>query len=149
MNRFFYVLLVFTLVSIGAQAQESTITDEDLKKYGIAIDSIEHMKTHLVEIISEMVKGNENISGSRYNELSKLADDEAKLAAAGATAGEIEFIKSVAVRKSEETAKINSTFQSLAKDYIGAKVYNVIRKALNEDEAVKKRYEALREATGS
>lgn len=145
MNRFFYFLLVFVLTSVRTQAQDGEITDEDLKKYVIALDSIEHMKSHLVEVISTLVK--ENISGARYNELSKLADDETKLAAAGATVEEIEFVKAIAARKDEETAKINSTFQSLAKDYIGAKMYNAIRKALKEDEGVKTRYEALREAT--
>lgn len=145
MSRFFYLSLVFTLMAMGSRAQEATINDEELKKYAIAMDSIEHMKARLIEIISDMVKGNENMSGARYNELSKLADDEAKLAASGATAEEIDFVKAVAVRKAEETAKINSTFQSLAKDYIGAKMYNAIRKALKDDEAVKARYEALLE----
>lgn len=148
MNRFFYFLLVLVLTPVGTQAQDGVITDEDLKKYVIALDSIEHMKAHLVEVISTLVKENKNISGARYNELSKLADDETKLAAAGATVEEIEFVKTITARKNEETAKINSTFQSLAKDYIGAKMYNAIRKALKDDEGVKTRYEALREAAG-
>ena len=140
------VLFMFAMVCMintMAIAQDDAITDEDLRKYAVAMDSIENMKTHLIETITEMVKGNEEVSASRYNELSKIIDDETKLAGAEATEVEIAFVKSVAAKKEEETAKINEAFQSLAVDYIGAKTYNAVKKALKEDEAIKAKYEAM------
>ena len=139
------LLLFFVSVLFGnvVQAQDDAITDDDLNRYAVAMDSIENMKTALIETITEMVKGNEEVSASRYNDLSKIIDDETKLAEAEATEIEIEFVKAVAAKKEEETAKINAAFQSLAIDYIGAKTYNAVKKALKEDEAIKAKYEAL------
>lgn len=140
-----FLFLMASMMSSMAVAQDDGITDEDLKKYAIAMDSIENMKGHLIETITEMVKGNEDVTASRYNELSKLIDDETKLAEAEATELEIEFVKSVATKKAEETAKINEAFQSLAVDYIGAKTYNAVKKALKEDEEIIAKYKALTE----
>ncbi|MFZ1807366.1 MAG: hypothetical protein WAU36_09105, partial [Cyclobacteriaceae bacterium] len=104
---------------------------------------IEIMKGHLIETITEMVKGNEEVSASRYNELSKIIDDTTMLTEAEATEVEIAFVKAVATKKEEETAKINEVFQSLAVDYIGAKTYNAVKKALQEDEEIIAKYKAL------
>ncbi|HRK54415.1 MAG TPA: hypothetical protein PK185_10915 [Cyclobacteriaceae bacterium] len=141
-----FLFLITSMMSTMAIAQDDAITDEDLKKYAVAMDSIENMKGHLIETITEMVKGNEEVSASRYNELSKIIDDETKLAEAEATEVEIEFVKSVAAKKEEETAKINEAFQSLAVDYIGAKTYNAVKKALIEDEEIMAKYKAITEA---
>lgn len=140
-----FLFFVASMISSMAIAQDDAITDEDLKRYAVAMDSIENMKGHLIETITEMVKGNEEVTASRYNELSKVIDDETKLAEAEATEVEIAFVKSVADKKAEETAKINEAFQSLAVDYIGAKTYNAVKKALKEDEEIIAKYKALTE----
>lgn len=141
------LLLIASMMLAGnvSQAQDDdAISDEDLQKYAVAMDSIDNMTSTLIETISEMVKSNENVSASRYNELSKIIDDEAKLTEAEATEEEKEFVRAVAAKKDEETAKINEAFQSLARDYIGAKSYNAIKKALASDEEVKTKYEAIK-----
>jgi len=140
-----FLLLVASMMGTAVKAQDDSISDEDLQKYVVAMDSIEHMKTHLIETITEMVKGNEDVSAARYNELSKIIDDEAKLKEAEANEVEIAFVKSVAAKKEEETAKINETFQSLALNYIGGRTYNAIKKALKEDETIKAKYKTLTE----
>jgi len=137
------VLTTLCILGTTARAQDESITDEDLKRYAVAMDSIEHMKENLIATISDMVKSNENVSAARYNDLSKIIEDEVKLKEANATEEEIAFVKSVAAKKEEETTKINETFQSLAKDYVGVKTYNAVKKALKEDEAVKAKYDAM------
>lgn len=139
------LLFAFCMTAMMVKAQDEAVSDEDLKKYAIAMDSIENMKGTLIETITEMVKSNENVSAARYNDLSKIIDDEAKLKEAEATEEEIAFVKSVAAKKEDETAKINDTFQSLAKDYIGVKTYNNVKKALKEDPAIKAKYDAMLE----
>ncbi|MFZ1805761.1 MAG: hypothetical protein WAU36_00975, partial [Cyclobacteriaceae bacterium] len=74
-----FLFLMVSMMSTMAIAQDDAITDEDLKKYAVAMDSIEIMKGHLIETITEMVKGNEEVSASRYNELSKIIDDTTML----------------------------------------------------------------------
>lgn len=146
MNRVLRILAlapVFCMLSLMAYAQEEEITDDELRRYAVAMDSIDNMKAALIETISDMVKNNEVISGNRYNELSKIINDDAKLTAANASAAEIEAVRAIINKKEEETQKINETFQVLAKDYIGAKSYNKIRKALQTDAEIKAKYNAI------
>ncbi len=140
-----YRLFLFALLSITTHTifAQDEITDEDLKKYAVTMDSINGMKETLLEDIVEMVKENESMSNERYNQLSKIASDDAKLTAAKATPEEIAFIREVVTKKDEGTAKISETFQMLAKEYIGAASYNKVKKALASDSEVKSRYEVF------
>jgi hypothetical protein len=138
------LLVTFFVSTTDALFAQEEITDEDLKKYAVTMDSVDHMKQALLEDISEMVKSNEDMTNERYNELSKIIRDETKLAEAEATPEEIEFIKSVAAKKSEGTAQISSTFQTLAKEYIGAAAYNRVKNALKTDAELKTKYMAYR-----
>lgn len=142
-NLFILFLMIMTTSVVNAQQSTDAVTDEELKKYAIAMDSIDNMKKDLMEEISELVKNNEKITAARYNELSKVINDETKLAEAKATPEEIAAIKEVLSKKDEGTAKIQSTFQSLAKDYVGAATYNKVRKALAEDADLKAKYDAI------
>jgi hypothetical protein len=139
--------LLFGLTSIATAfaqtAPEAEITDEELQKYAIAMDSIDQMKAAILVEMNTMVKSNENIKGARYNDLHGAINDEAKLAELKATEEEIAFVKSVIAKKEEMTANVQTTFQSLAKDYIGAKSYNKVKAALAKDAEVKSRYEKI------
>ena len=101
-NILLFVFALFAVTSLHAQSDAATqeqVTDEELEKYAVTMDSINDMKQSLLEEITEMVKSNESITNARYNELSKIADDEAALAEAKATPEEIAFIKEVAAKK--------------------------------------------------
>lgn len=149
-----YIIILFALVaaSVAVNAQDPVkqqtpdqeqITDEELQKYAVAMDSVNDMKETLLEEIGDIVKEEGKMTNSRYNELSKIANDEAKLAAAKATAEEKEVLKKVADKKAEGTEEINTTFQSLARDYVGAESYNKIKKALTTDTELKAKYETM------
>jgi hypothetical protein len=145
--KFSTFILTALLLSCGmlAKAQTTTpaFTDEDLKKYAITMDSVESMKKSVTAGITEMVQKNTVMSVQRYNELFKVAADEAKLAEAKATPEEIAFLKQVASYRTEQTAKINAAYQSMAKDYVGVKQFNAIRKSLESDSTVKAKYETI------
>lgn len=126
----------------GVFAQDE-VTEEELKKYAVVMDSIDNMKEELIDSISAMVKNNEKVTAARYNELSKIINDETKLAEAEAKPEEIEAIKGILKYKEEQTAKIQETFKSLATEYVGAAVYNKVKKALAENADTKAKYEAL------
>jgi len=123
------------------QNESATISDEELKKYAITRDSIDDMKETLMKDLTAMVQ-NGKIKVARYNELSKIIGNEAELAKANATPEEIAFVKEVAAKREEGTAKIQTMLQTMAKDYVGTTSYNKIKKALTTDPDVKKRYEA-------
>lgn len=151
--KLFRILAPVVLVTIMNVAQAQTtapaFTDEDLKKYAITMDSVKGMQTTLQTIIAEMVQKNTVMSVARYNELFKIAEDQAKLAEAKATPEEIKFVKDVADKRKEETARINATYQGLAKDYVGLKQFNAIKKSLASDEAVKAKYDGISKELGS
>lgn len=144
LKKMFVCLVVMVAVTSSALAQDApVISDEELKKYAVAMDSISDMTEQLKATLNEKVKSNEKVTGTRYNELSGIIEDEAKLAEANATPEEIAFIKEVLALKIEETAKIQEAFQSLAKDYVGASAFNKIRSALKTDAELKAKYDAM------
>jgi hypothetical protein len=140
------LFLVAGAFSAQAQEAESTaVSDEELHRYAVMMDSIDEMRVTLLNEISEMVKNSDKITVARYNELSKIADDQEKLTAANATEDELAALKEIQTKKDEGTARINDAFKNLAKEYVGATAYNKIRKALKDDSAVKSKYESLLE----
>lgn len=139
MKNLLLSLLTLAVTSFAVHAQES-VSDEELKKYAVAMDSINSMKAILLNDIKVKVESNGKITNARYNELSKIMNDEAKLKEAKATEEEIAFLREVALFKTEGTAKITETFQSLAKEYVGAATFNKVKKAITEDEAIRAKY---------
>ena len=137
-------------IAVGSKAQSSTeISDEDLKKYAVTMDSVQAMQESLRKIVAETVQGTEAMSVARYNELFKIADDSAKLKEASATAEEIAFLKQIDDLRAVNIERINATYQALAKDYVGLKAFNAIRKSLQSDQELKARYDKLSTETES
>jgi RecA/RadA recombinase len=150
--QFFLSLGVLVLLSqVDVKAQSEEITDEELIRYAVVMDSVETMREAAKLAIEEMVKSNENMTGTRYNELSKIMSDANKLAAANATEEEVAFINEVKEKSDAIKAEINAAFQSMAKDYIGegGRTYNKISKALRTDADLKARYAAILEKVQS
>lgn len=129
--------------AVGSKAQSTEITDEDLKKYAVTMDSVKAMQESLRKIVAETVQGTEAMSVARYNELFKIADDPAKLKEANATPEEIAFLKQIDDLRAVNIERINSTYQALAKDYVGLKKFNAIRKSLQSDQELKARYDKV------
>jgi hypothetical protein len=141
----FSMTVVFVSVVSFSNAQTSTpaFSDEDLKNYAITMDSVEAMTQTLNATITEMVQKNTVMSVPRYNELFKIADDQTKLSEAKATPEEVAFVKQVADKRKEETAKINANFQALVKEKVGLTKYSAIKKSLETDADVKAKYESI------
>ena len=135
---------LFLLVAMGSKAQTTTqISDEDLKKYAVTMDSVEAMQQSLRDIVAETVQQNTVMPVARYNQLFKIAKDEAKLKEANATPAEIAFLKQIDDLRKVNIERINAAYQSMAKDYVGLKAFNAIRKSLQSDQALKARYDNL------
>jgi hypothetical protein len=105
------------------------------------MDSIAGMQETLREIVAETVQKNTVTTVERYNQLFKITSDEAKLKEAEATPEEIAFLKQVEDLRTVNIARINAVYQELAKNYVGLKAFNAIRKSLETDQALKARYE--------
>ena len=125
------------------ETSDAEITDEELEKFAVTIDSVNDMQESLTKEVTELVKSNEKLTVARYNELYKIIGDDAQLATAKATPEEIAFVKEVMAKQEEGTEKIKETFQSLAKEYVGATSFNKIKKALASDSELQKRYQSF------
>lgn len=135
---------LLTLSTAGLKAQTAAgISDDDLKRYAITMDSVKVMQETLTQIITETVQQNTVVEVPRYNQLFKVSADEAKLTEAKATAQEKEFLKEVADLRQYNISRINSAYQALAKEYVGLKAFNAIKKSLETDEKLKARYDAI------
>jgi hypothetical protein len=143
MRAKFLFITVFSFIAISSFSQDAIVSEEELTKYATVMDSVAEMSIAVQITLNDMVKESEVMNGTRYNELSKIASDETKLAEANATPEEIAFLAEVAEKKKTETLKINQAFQSLAKDYLGAATYNKVKKALAADATLKTKYDSL------
>ncbi len=137
------LLACFGNIAFAQDATEEIISDEELKRYAVAMDSVEDMKTTLMAKITDRVENNDLIVNSRYNELNKIIDDEAALKAVNATPEEIAFVKEIGVMKEDGAKDIKDTFMTMAKEYVTPATYNRVSKALKADPEVKKRYQVI------
>lgn len=135
-------LLILAAVVSKAQSTNE-ITDDDLKKYAITMDSVKAMQETMREIVATTVQKNTVMPVARYNELFKIIDDPAKLKATNATPEEIAFIKQINDLRATNIKRINETYQTMARDYVGAKTFNTIHKSLKTDQQLKARYDNL------
>ena len=146
MRAKFFLISVFSLITISsvfAQDAAVIVSDEELTKYATAMDSINEMSASLRLFITDKVKNGKVMTAARYNEVSKIINDETKLTEAKATPEEIAFVKEVAAKRDEESSKINQAFQSLAKEYVGVATFNKVKKALTTDAELKGKYDSL------
>ena len=132
-----------SLLSNAQTSQQAAVTDEDLRKYAITQDSIQMMQQTLNQIIADNVQKNTVMEVQRYNQLFKVEKDPAKLTALNATPEEIAFLKDIAALRDYNVQRINATYQALAKEYVGLKTFNTIKKSLDTDPQLKARYETI------
>jgi hypothetical protein len=123
--------------------QDLAVTNDELLKYATVMDSVNEMQATARRELGDMVKNSTVVNSTRYNELSKIIDDPAKLTEAKATPEEIAFVKEVAEKKAEETTRIKNAYQALATNYVTPAIFNKVKKAIDNDLMMRKRYDSL------
>lgn len=135
-------LILFTIpLSLHAQ-QPDSVTNEELTKYVVMMDSVETLKKQLTELSSKIVNGNSKISAQRYGQLVSAIDNAEKLKEIKATPDEIAYVKKGVAQRNEQTLKFQNGFSSLMNEYVGFHTFNKVRKAIANDPKVKARYDA-------
>ena len=143
MAKILLVLLAIIIAHMSKAQADQTISDDDLLRYALTMDSVKGMQETLIDIVSENVQKNTVMSVPRYNELFKIIDDPAQLTATRATENEIDFVREIAALRQLNIDRINDAYQALAKDYVGVRTFNAIRKGLESDSQLKTRYESI------
>lgn len=135
------VLLTATVLTVKAQKRDS-VTNEELNRYAVMMDSLETLKKQRNDISVKLAKGNAKITAARYQQLLPIIDDQAKLTAAKATSDEIAYVKKALTSLMEEGQKFQTAFTSLMNEYVGYDTYNKVKKAIETNPRVKERYTA-------
>ncbi len=130
-------LLMGVVVNVS-NAQSEEITDENLRRYALLMESVDAMKAEISALTNEMIKNQEGMSGTRYLELSK-GEGEA------ATEFEKKFMENITAMQDDRKEAIGSVVQILATKMLpdGGKAYKAVKAALSSDDAVKARYEVI------
>jgi hypothetical protein len=136
----FTVLLIAMSALTCVQAQ---VTNEELKKYIITMDSIETLKNQLTVSMNNLSKGNNKISAERFNTLTPIITNEAKLMEAKATAEEIAYVKKAVAIRDDELRKFQNASQSLINNYMGSEPFTKVRNGLKSDATLKRKYDSL------
>lgn len=130
------LMIGFSMNVVNAQGEE--ISDENLRRYAIMMETVDAMKSEISAVTNSMIKNQEGMTGKRYLELSKGQGESA-------TEFEQKFMETVTSMQDERKDAIKSVVQTLATKMLpdGGKAYKAIKTALASDEAVKSRYEAI------
>ena len=137
--------LLLLVMSGNLVLAQDEITDDDLRKYALLSQSIEYMKKDISIELNKMIKAQEGMTGQRYKELASAKGDEAKLDQMEAKDFEKKFMEIVNEMMDDRKEAIKTVNSELATKMVGDKgrVYKSIKAALDEDEALKARYEAI------
>ncbi len=132
-NTFFAALVVGFLSITGAFAQEEVSNDE-LYKYAIVMETKDLFQSELSTQITQYVEQQDPAIKNRYN---ALAGGETP-----ANDAEKSFIDQVNSMKNERTGEFTEAYKTMIKRVLGAETYKKVQTAL-KDSAVKQRYSAI------
>lgn len=146
MKKVSFVVGVFLVLIAANFVQAQEITDENLRRYAIMMETVDAMKKEISVQTNALIKNQEGIDGKRYLELAKTKGDAAKLEAIGAKDFEIKFLEVVTKMQDERKEAISDVVSILATKMLpdGGKAYKDIKTAVASDGDVKTRYEAIK-----
>lgn len=142
--RTFFMTILAMVAFTTVQAQDAEISDVDLEKYAVVMDSIDAMKATIQKEYNALIQGEELMAGGRrFVEIQAAVKDSVKLAEIEVTEEEMMVYDNIQAKYEEMTAEFKESYTALIKDDLGGALYNEITKALRSDAEVKARYEAI------
>lgn len=142
--RTFFMTILAVAAFTAVQAQDAEISDVDLEKYAMVMDSIDAMKANIQKEYNALIQGEELMAGGRrFVEIQAAVKDSAKLAEIEVTEEEMMVYNNIQAKYEEMTAEFKENYTNLIKDELGGTLYNQITKALRSDAEVKARYEEI------
>ncbi len=146
MKKFSFVVgLLFVMVA-GTVVNAQEITDENLRRYAIMMETVDAMKQEISDQTNMLIKNQEGMDGKRYLELAKTKGDAAQLEAIEAKDYEIKFLEVVTKMQDERKDAISEVVTIMATKMMpdGGKAYKEVKAAVDSDADVKARYEAIK-----
>jgi len=142
MKRLTY-FLVFVIGVGFANAQDSEITDGDLKTYAISNAAVKSITSSISPMVNDLISKQEGMTGQRFKELQATKGDADKLAGIEALEWEIKFLSTVNEEIDERKGAAKDLINLMAKYALGSSKYKAIRAGLKDDADLKARYDAI------
>lgn len=140
MKRILFAAAFLSVITFGKTiAQE--ISNEDLYKYAVVMETKDMFQSELSSQITDYVEKQDPAIKNRYN---ALAGGEAP-----ANDAEKQFIDQVNSMKTDRTGEFGDAFKTMIKRVLGAETYGAVKKGIANDTAVKERYNAIVQAMQS
>ena len=137
MKRILFAAAFLSVTTFGKTiAQE--ISNEDLYKYAVVMETKDMFQSELSAQLTEYVEGQAPEIKNRYN---ALAGGETP-----ATDEEKQFMDNVNSMKSDRTGEFGDAFKTMIKRVLGAETYGAVKKGIANDTGVKERYSAIVQA---
>jgi hypothetical protein len=137
-------LLAFSFVGFAQEASE--ITDEEMMKFAVVEDSINHTKALKTAEFNEALQSSELLNGGRlYVAIRDAKGDEAKLEELEVTEeimAEYERIKTMYDAIAGDLVELKKSLVQ-DNDILGVSIYNKVMRAMREDAEFKGRVDAL------
>ncbi|MEJ2004270.1 MAG: hypothetical protein P8X57_04740 [Cyclobacteriaceae bacterium] len=84
MKKLSLVAAVLFMLLAGNVLKAQEISNENLRRYAMMMETVDAMKAEISSLTNEMIKNQEGMDGKRYLELAKAGGDAAKLEEMGA-----------------------------------------------------------------
>ena len=140
MKKTIFIAAVLGVFAFG-KTMAQDISNDDLYKYAIVMETKNMFQSELSSQITEYVEGQAPEIKNRYN---ALAGGEAP-----ANDSEKQFIDQVNKMKSERSGEFGDAFKTMIKRVLGAETYSAVKKGVANDAAVKERYNMIVQAIES
>ena len=146
------LLLLFVLGLGVAYAQDSEITDQDLKNYAIMEMAVQSITSQISPMVSQMIDDqnakiqnpDDKITNERWSQLSGTGGDESKLQAVNAKDWEIAFLKVVNKQIDKKKDAAGDILKTMASQAIGVSTYKAIKSGLSSDTQLQSRYDQIK-----
>ena len=134
MKKFLFAATFICVATFGKTiAQE--ITNDDLYKYAVVMETKEMFQSELSAQITDYVEKQDSSIKNRYN---ALAGGEPP-----ANDAEKKFIDQVNSMKTDRSDEFKGAFTTMIKRVLGADTYSAVKKGIANDSGVKERYNAI------
>lgn len=140
MKKTLFAVAFLAVLTFGKSfAQE--VTNEDLYKYAVVMETKDMFQGELSSQITEYVEQQDSAIKNRYN---ALAGGETP-----ANDAEKQFIDQVNKMKSDRTTEFGDAFKTMIKRVLGAQTYSAVKKGIANDSGIKERYNTIMQAMKS
>lgn len=136
------ILFSLVMLSVYAQEEKPSFTDEELTNYATVMVWVEGEKDRMKNAYNGWIQENDSIEAAKFSEMLK-ASKAGTLADLEASEEETAAFNSIEEKNKEQQAAFKEVFVAKLKEDVSISLYNKLNKALKSDGELKTRYQTI------